>query len=250
MNELRVLDNELIPVYQSDRNEKLVNARELHEFLQSKQDFSTWIKNRIDKYVFVEGIDFSIILGKSTGGRPRTEYILTIEMAKELAMVENNERGRLARRYFIEIERRYKMDISKLSPQLQALNQIVMTLNQQEVRVNQLESRVKVIQTNLLPEHKDNWRDYVNKVLRKIGQKIGDYQKIRSDSYKELEKRACCNLKIRLDNLKGRALANDKPVTYVRKLNYLDILEDEPRLREIYLGIIREYAVKYEIEVA
>lgn len=47
-----------------------VNARELHEFLESKQDFSTWIKNRIDQYGFVDGQDFTTILGKSSGGRP------------------------------------------------------------------------------------------------------------------------------------------------------------------------------------
>lgn len=142
------------------------------------------------------------------------------------------------------------VDTSQLSPQLQALNQIVQVLNQQEMRVNQLESRIQVIQTNLLPQNKFNWREYVNKVLNKIGQKIGDYQKIRTESYKELEKRAACNLKVRLDNLKGRALAHNKPLSYIRKLNYLDILEDEQRLREIYLTIIREYAIKYEIEVA
>ena len=91
---------ELIKIY----NGKLVDARELHAFLGSKQDFSNWITNRIRKYGFEDGKDFSINLLKSRGGRPSKEYYLTLNMAKELAMVENNPKGREARRYFIEAE--------------------------------------------------------------------------------------------------------------------------------------------------
>lgn len=88
------------------RTIKTVNARELHEGLDSRQEFANWIKNRIEKYGFIEGKDFLTTLSKSTGGRPSTEYHLTINMAKELSMVENNERGKLFRRYFIDCEER------------------------------------------------------------------------------------------------------------------------------------------------
>lgn len=81
-----------------------VNARELHEFLESRQEFANWIKNRIERYDFKEGFDFLIILSK-TSGRPSKEYHISIDMAKELAMVENNDKGREARRYFIECEK-------------------------------------------------------------------------------------------------------------------------------------------------
>lgn len=85
-----------------------VDARELHAFLESKQDFSTWVKNRIDQYGFIDGQDFTTILGKSSGGRPSIDYALSIDMAKELSMVERNEKGRQARQYFIECERQAK----------------------------------------------------------------------------------------------------------------------------------------------
>ena len=90
--------------------EQLVSARELHGFLEVKRDFSTWIKDRIEKYSFEEGVDFSPILGNSAEsmGRPRIEYALKISMAKELSMVENNEKGSVARKYFIECERKLK----------------------------------------------------------------------------------------------------------------------------------------------
>lgn len=86
------------------------NARDLWQFVESKQDFSDWIKGRIEKYGFAEGEDWVShkFLENPAGGRPRIEYHLTIEMAKELAMVENNEKGRQVRRYFIACERRAK----------------------------------------------------------------------------------------------------------------------------------------------
>lgn len=98
----------LIPVFQGDlegRAQQLCDARDLHQFMQVGRDFSNWIKGRIEQYGFVEGEDFSPILAKSTGGRPSLEYHLTLDMAKELAMVENNDQGRQVRRYFIAMER-------------------------------------------------------------------------------------------------------------------------------------------------
>ena len=86
-----------------------VSARELHAFLQSKQDFSTWIKNRIEKYGFVENQDFIKLHKKmelSKTGQMGIEYYITLDMAKELSMVERNEKGREARKYFIECEKR------------------------------------------------------------------------------------------------------------------------------------------------
>jgi len=95
---------ELIRIYQGN----MVSARELHEFLEVGRDFSTWIKERIKKYKFVEGEDFVLAPqngGASWGGHNKKDYALTLNMAKELSMVENNEQGRRARKYFIECEK-------------------------------------------------------------------------------------------------------------------------------------------------
>ena len=88
-----------------------VSARELHSFLESRQDFSTWIKNRIERYEFVENedyISFHRKMERVVGGTVRIEYFVSVGMAKELAMVENNDKGSQARRYFIECEKRLK----------------------------------------------------------------------------------------------------------------------------------------------
>ena len=87
---------------------RAVDARELHTFLDVGRDFSTWIKDRIDLGMFVEGKDYVLTLTK-TGERSNVvqkDYAISISMAKELSMLERNEQGKLARQYFIECEKR------------------------------------------------------------------------------------------------------------------------------------------------
>ncbi len=103
----KIIENELLPIYENDKKEKLVNARELHSTMKVGRDFTNWIKDRIKKYDFIQNEDYILTLAK-IGERQNVikhEYYLTINMAKEIAMVENNEMGR---KYFIEIEKRYK----------------------------------------------------------------------------------------------------------------------------------------------
>jgi len=104
--------NELIavnPTEFSGQQIPTVNARDLHEFLESKQQFADWIKNRIKKYGFVQDVDFTVIhnfTNNPDGGRPTDGYHLTLDMAKELSMVERNDKGKQARQYFLECERK------------------------------------------------------------------------------------------------------------------------------------------------
>lgn len=113
--------NELIKIDNRDGKETC-NARELHTFLKSKQDFSNWIKNRVNKYGFIENNDYIRIEGLSTinvsSSKARSqktiEYYLTLDMAKELSMVENNEKGKEARRYFIACENTLKENKVKI----------------------------------------------------------------------------------------------------------------------------------------
>jgi len=91
-----------------------VNARELHSFLESKQQYGDWIKNRIAQYGFAENIDYVVFHNsmknpeslENKGGRPTKDYFVTLSCAKELAMVERTAKGREARLYFIECEQR------------------------------------------------------------------------------------------------------------------------------------------------
>lgn len=89
-----------------DESVQTVNARDLHAFLENKDHFATWVKDRVAQYGFVQGLDFTTYSGNSEKGRPSLEYAVSIEMAKELAMVERTSKGKEARQYFIECERR------------------------------------------------------------------------------------------------------------------------------------------------
>ncbi len=106
---------ELTKIIEEKDGIQTVNARELHEFLESKQDFSTWIKNRIEKYGFIENEDYTLhkfVERGNSGAQTKIDYHISIDMAKELSMVENNEKGRQARRYFIESEKKLKKVIA------------------------------------------------------------------------------------------------------------------------------------------
>lgn len=105
------MNTELITIVESNIDNEIkdtVNARDLYEYFEVKQEFANWIKNRIEKYDLIEGRDFLIILSKSPIGRPLNEYYLTIEVAKELSIAENNDKSIILRRYLIEAEKRLK----------------------------------------------------------------------------------------------------------------------------------------------
>ena len=84
-----------------------VSGRELHEFLEVGTAYKDWFP-RMCEYGFVEGSDFCSKMSESTGGRPSVDHIMTIDMAKEICMIQRTERGKQARQYFLECEKRLK----------------------------------------------------------------------------------------------------------------------------------------------
>lgn len=107
----------LINISQTENGFK-VDGRELHEFLEVGSRFNDWIRNRVEKYGFIEGEDFRAITKNLVSGGQQFDYELSIDMAKELCMVENNDKGRQARKYFIECEKRLKQsNVHYLLPQ-------------------------------------------------------------------------------------------------------------------------------------
>lgn len=110
--------NELIKI----NNENKVDGHELHDFLQVETPFKKWI-DRMIEYGFVEGTDFWTAdknVHRADGTimpQKQTEYVLTISMAKEICMIQRNERGKQARLYFIECEKRLKAQaVPKIAP--------------------------------------------------------------------------------------------------------------------------------------
>ena len=140
--------NELIKIRKSDVGKETVDARELHRFLESKQEFSKWIKDRIEKYDFVQGADF-IKFDKlvNSDSKPRTEYALLLDMAKELSMVERSEKGKQARQYFIDRDKKLSQIESKQLPTTykEALLELIVKVEENE----KLELKLKEAQPKI-----------------------------------------------------------------------------------------------------
>lgn len=118
-----------------------VSARELHTFLEVQTRFNDWVSTRISDYDFIENKDFVSFTENSVKpkkGRPSQEYYITLDMAKELAMVERTDKGKLARKYFIECEKRLKQELP--TSYLEALEALVQKEKEKLELTNQVDN--------------------------------------------------------------------------------------------------------------
>ncbi|MCG7230854.1 antA/AntB antirepressor family protein [Corynebacterium propinquum] len=90
-------------------------GRDLHAFLEVKANYMEWFPRMVE-YGFTAGQDFIRFSEKSTGGRPKQDHIISLDMAKEISMIQRTERGKQARQYFIECERRMKQLQPEITP--------------------------------------------------------------------------------------------------------------------------------------
>lgn len=122
--------NELIRVTYDREQRPTVMGRDLHEALGIRTAYKDWFP-RMCEYGFTEGTDFCSILSESTGGRPGTDHQLTIEMAKEICMIQRTEIGKRCREYFLELERRWNSPEAVMARALQfASNQLALVTEQ------------------------------------------------------------------------------------------------------------------------
>lgn len=175
----KIVEGEIVSIYENSKGERLVNARELFYALKgekTKTKFIDWIKEKLNKYKFVENEDFISFSQKNekpSGGRPNKEYYLTVDMAKELCMIENNEMGRKIRKYFIEVEKRYRTIIE--SPQ-NIFDVMHLALNQ----IEENEKRLSLVER----ESKQNKEEIEYKVIYEKNTKNGKKGEIKEKGYK------------------------------------------------------------------
>ncbi|EAJ3732286.1 antA/AntB antirepressor family protein [Campylobacter coli] len=160
------------------------NVKFLFYFLEIDTKFADWIKNRISHYNFIENQDYIIEI-VYTKGRPRKEYYVTLDMAKELCMVENNEKGRQARRYFIECEKRLK-NLEQEQMQKLAFRQSLGYKSQLAQQKEKYENEIKALKYDL-EQSKNNFKDKLNCILAKNGLYAFDFKTFKNYALK-LEK--------------------------------------------------------------
>lgn len=109
------MNNELIKITKDDNGNSVVSGRDLHEFLGIGTEYKKWF-SRMTEYGFVENTDFVRVAQKchTPGGIQNiTDHALTLDMAKEISMIQRTGKGKQARQYFIEVEKEYKKQINE-----------------------------------------------------------------------------------------------------------------------------------------
>lgn len=252
MNNLTVIENELVPVYETSTGEKVVYGSELHEVLGVKSRYREWIDRRLLDIDAVENEDFQAAEFSAPSGQTKKDHIIKLDTAKEMAMLERNEKGKQVRRYFIRVEKKYKaasLATQELSPQLQVMINLEIEQKRQAEKLEHVEERIESIR-EVVAIDTTSWREDTGRILRKIGMECGDsksYQDVRGESYQLLEKRMGVNVKQRLTN-KRRRMADEGVCKSRRdKLNYLDVIADDKKLIEGYTAIVKELAIKYGV---
>lgn len=91
----------------------------------------------------------------------------------------------------------------------------------------------------------EDWRNWVNDLLNKTAFHRGNYRELRKQTYDILENRAHCRLKVRLRNLRSRLKEAGATQTRIAKTNYLDVIEDDIRLKEIYTSVVEKISIKF-----
>ena len=119
--------NELLKINTTDSERITVSARELHKALEVNTDFNHWF-TRMCEYGFEDGKDFATFLSESTGGRPSQDAQITVDMAKEIAMLQRTEKGKEVRKYFIQIEKEWNSPERVMARALTIANKTIETL--------------------------------------------------------------------------------------------------------------------------
>ena len=157
MMDLKVIESELVPVYETSTGEKVVYGTELYGVLGKKSKFADWAKNRLKDCDAVENEDFETFSKNLENGGRTKEYIIKLDTAKEMAMLERNEKGKQVRRYFIQIEKRYKQSSQIMGHDTQALFETFQKfmemqtafMEKQAAFNNEIAAKMESIQTNL-----------------------------------------------------------------------------------------------------
>ena len=144
---IRIFSEDVIPVYDTDTGEKVVLGRELHERLKIKDKYTDWMQRMIG-IGFIEGMDFSSFSEKSekpSGGRPSTSHILTLDMAKHIAMIQRTPQGMEIRQKLIDLEKNVSVNqFAGASKELQAIFVLDNRSMQHEKRISALETNMTV----------------------------------------------------------------------------------------------------------
>ena len=151
--------NELLKINTTDSERITVSARDLHEALEVKTQFKDWFP-RMCEYGFEDGKDFCSFLSESTGGRPSQDAQITVDMAKEIAMLQRTEKGKEVRKYFIQVEKEWNSPERVMARALTIANKTIETLkienSEMKPKADYFDS---LVERNLLTNFRDTAKE-------------------------------------------------------------------------------------------
>ncbi len=155
---------------------------------------------------------------------------------------------------FNQMEQHIKQqsDISNLSPELQMFNQMFQAVANQEQKLVEVNDKVDNI-SEIVALNAANWRNETGNFIRKIALKQGGgvaFKEINQQIYAEVERRGGFKFNIRLRNMQTRQIEKGYSKSAVKKLNKLDVIEADKKATQIYIQVVKEFAIKYQVELA
>ena len=275
MNDMIVIDNEIVPVYQTDTGEKVVYGSELHAVLEVKTPYKDWSTRRLNDIDAIENEDFQAAQICAPSGQVKKDHIIKLDAAKEMAMLERNEIGKKVRKHFIEIENRYKQQIIDRT-QLSTQTQLILSMSESIAKTELEQKRqAEVLQrledkTNKQSEALQTVKDtftkseteeetvqWVNHCINKIAESpnfvysFGNrYAAAKNESYNRLSTKAGCRLDQKLRNSIARAEERGYTRAQINTINKLSVIMADKRLKQIYIGVIKEMMIAYCVEIA
>lgn len=255
--------SKLIPV--EHQNQRVLTTAQLAESFGTDGEYiSRNFNNNKDRYsegkhfYLLEGDalrEYKTTTGKNDGSLLRVNrlYLWTEKGAWMHAKSLNTDQAWSAYEMLVDDYYAVKtdqIDVSRLGPEMQMFQQIWQgvaraQLEAQEAQrgISQMKEALVTVQETLLRRDED-WRRKINGLLNGASKRSGDgYQDMRNRSYDLLEERAKCKLSIRLTNLRDRLNEQGATKTKINQTNRMDVIESDPRLKEIYDSIVRELAV-------
>ena len=180
---------ELIKVTKDGNGNSVVSGRDLHEFLEVKTPYKDWFPRMVE-YGFAENVDFISLAqkcAKPNGGRPKTDHALTLDMAKEISMIQRTDKGKQARQYFIEVEKAYKEKYKLPQTPEEKLALTMQVTLRLDKRVGNLEKSIDEIQNKSEIDSDQRYKLWVarnNKAIEALGGKESNAYKDKALSRK------------------------------------------------------------------
>lgn len=229
---------ELIRTTQNENGELLVSGRELHDYLEVKTRYNDWFTDMLS-FGFTENVDFTSFTEKRVkpqGGRPSMDHALTLDMAKEISMIQRTDKGKEARRYFIEVEKQHNQQPQLPTSQRELAKLALAVTEETNQRVDNINDRLTEIELNKLITTED--KGTIDRRVRKKVYQICSEQHLGQEEKSLLFHDLGSNIK-ELFNVPNRGRIKDKD--FQRALDFIDTWQPssvtKERIKQMVLNV-------------